>query len=328
MLNIMENIDSKDKKILYYLDMDSRSTYSQIGKKIGLSKNQVKYRIEKLQEKGIIKSFNTIINSAKLGYTSIRFHFKYQYKTPEIENKMVTFFLKYKYCTFIASTQGEFDLSMIFKVKNLNEFYIIWSEIQNKYGHYFQNQKISFFIHEIHYGSSYLIDDNLIEKEREKIREIPFCVKGIDIDDTDLMILRSIATNARLPVIDIAKKCQLTDSAVNYRIKKMKEKGIILGFRTELDLNKIGYQIIRIYIVLKEYKLRDQIINYIKNNPNLKYIDTTVGECHLELEFHLVNITQLYEIMESIIRKFPMFIRYYNYIFITNIFKYHHFPKL
>jgi DNA-binding Lrp family transcriptional regulator len=53
----MEKLDVKDRKILYHLDLDSRQPFSQLGKKVGLSKDLVAYRVKKLHERGIIKNF-------------------------------------------------------------------------------------------------------------------------------------------------------------------------------------------------------------------------------------------------------------------------------
>ena len=51
----MVKVDIKDKKILYHLEINSRQSFNSIGKKVGLSKVNVAYRVKKLQEKGIIK---------------------------------------------------------------------------------------------------------------------------------------------------------------------------------------------------------------------------------------------------------------------------------
>ena len=74
----MEKIDAKDRKILYQLDINSRRSFSQIGKKVGLHKDVVAYRVNKLQEKGIIKGFYTETDDYKLGYIRYRFYFTYQ----------------------------------------------------------------------------------------------------------------------------------------------------------------------------------------------------------------------------------------------------------
>ena len=52
----MKELDSKDHRILYNLFLNSRQSLSSIGKKVGLPKNVVKYRIDRLIENGIIEN--------------------------------------------------------------------------------------------------------------------------------------------------------------------------------------------------------------------------------------------------------------------------------
>ena len=59
----MIKLDLKDRKILYELDLDARQPLTQIGKKVGLSKDVVSYRMKKLQDEGIIKNYYTVIDA-------------------------------------------------------------------------------------------------------------------------------------------------------------------------------------------------------------------------------------------------------------------------
>ena len=52
-------LDLKDKKILVELELNSRRSNNQIAKKVNLSKEVVKYRIDRLLEKGVILRFKT-----------------------------------------------------------------------------------------------------------------------------------------------------------------------------------------------------------------------------------------------------------------------------
>ena len=79
----MVKIDVKDKKILYQLEWDSRQSFRSIGRKVGLSKDVVTSRVKKLEQMGIIRSYITFISPGRLGYTIIRFYFKFQYISPE-----------------------------------------------------------------------------------------------------------------------------------------------------------------------------------------------------------------------------------------------------
>ena len=62
-------LDLKDRKILYELDINSRQSNSEIAKKTGLSKQVVGLRIKKLVETGVVSSFYTVIDISKLGFT-------------------------------------------------------------------------------------------------------------------------------------------------------------------------------------------------------------------------------------------------------------------
>jgi len=326
MNNNMLKIDLKDRKILYQLDIDSRQSYSQIAKKVGLSKTVLVYRINRLKEKGVIRKFYTVIDSYRLGYLATRFHYLYQYVKPEIKKEIIDYFTKYKYSMLVASVQGYFDLSVILWVRDISEFYRFWEETQNKYGYYLQDQVFTFYLNEVHYRPSYLLLDDYKKSERTKL-EFYGGGKKVKIDNSDIQIMNEIARNARMPLTDIANKLNSSSTMINYRIKKLIKLGIIQGFRTEIDISKLGYHAFKVYIFLKEFKHRSEIINYVKFNPNLVCIDTTTGETHLELEFHLENIGQLYQIMQDLIKKFPNVIRNYKSVSLVKRHKYRYMPE-
>ena len=62
----MTKIDLKDRKILYHLDLDCRQSLTQIGKKVGLKKDVVAYRIKRMQDEGLILHFSTFIDALLL----------------------------------------------------------------------------------------------------------------------------------------------------------------------------------------------------------------------------------------------------------------------
>ena len=92
----MYKLDLKNRKLLYELDCNSRQTVQQLAKRIGLSKDTVKYRINKLVKEGIIKSFNAIIDTGKLGFYSFRIFMKFYQLSPNKEKEILDFLLKNK----------------------------------------------------------------------------------------------------------------------------------------------------------------------------------------------------------------------------------------
>jgi Lrp/AsnC family transcriptional regulator for asnA, asnC and gidA len=56
-----------DKKILELLQQDARIPITKIAKEVNMSENGVKYRLEKLEDKGIIRRFAVLIDPKKMG---------------------------------------------------------------------------------------------------------------------------------------------------------------------------------------------------------------------------------------------------------------------
>ena len=284
----MKKIDLKDKKILFELDRDSRQSLSQIGKKVGVAKSIVSYRINRLQKLGIIKSYYTVVDLYKLGFIAPRLHFVYQYVTPEVEKKIIDYFTNNKYTFIIVSTYGPFDLSVLFGLRDIRKLYAIWQEIQSKFGYYFEKQSLSFYLNEIHLPLTYLLDENKREKTQNYLN-LSSSEEIIELDEIELKILNKLSSNSQMPLTDIGKELKLTARQVSYRIKKLIQSRIIEGFRIEVDIHKLGYEDYKVYIFLKEFNSRNKIIDYIIQNPHLICIDTSTGESHLELEFHFPN---------------------------------------
>ena len=61
-------VDKTGMKILQELQMNARSTYSEIGKKVGLSSPAVADRIYKMEESGIINGYHADINPDIFGH--------------------------------------------------------------------------------------------------------------------------------------------------------------------------------------------------------------------------------------------------------------------
>lgn len=321
----MKRIDVKDKKILFELDMDCRQSLSQIGKKVGLSKSIVSYRIKRLKKMGIIDSFYTVIDLYKLGFISPRFHFVFQFVTPDIQRDIIDYFKRNKYTFIVVSTYGPFDLSVLFGIKDIRKLYVIWNEIQNKFGYYFEKQSMAFYLNETHFPFYYLKDD--VKAKTKKSLNLTGIQDHVEIDNIEVQLLNLLADNAQLPITTIAKKIGLSSRQVSYRIKKLKSLGVIEAFRVELDISKLGYQDFKVYLFLKDFKSRRPILEYVSSNPHLICIDETTGESHLELEFHLKSVDDLNKIVQDISAKFPQAIRKYYYVNVKKIHKWLYLPK-
>ena len=63
----LDGLDALDQQIVQLLIENARSSYSEIGQRIGISRVAVKMRIQALEQRGVIEEYTTVINPQKIG---------------------------------------------------------------------------------------------------------------------------------------------------------------------------------------------------------------------------------------------------------------------
>ncbi len=300
----MDFLDVKDRKILYELDFNSRQSNSKIGKKVGLHKNVVNYRIKRMEKNGIISNYYTMIDTFKIGYNSLRFYISFQNVTPEKREEIIAYFVNNKYTWWVGSFEGEYDLAVLIWIKDLHDFYGFWEKTLRKYHSYFQKQKFSLYCQLRVFRHSFLMKDDFKKTDRDKY-EITGGGKEVKTDELDFKILELLAVNSRIPTIQIAKKTDSSIDTIINRMKRLEKLDVIQGYRVNINYDKLGYHLFKVNVTLNDYSQRGKIINYIRNNPNLIMIDKAIGYYDLELDFLLKNLNHLRIIMDNLTRVFP-----------------------
>jgi DNA-binding Lrp family transcriptional regulator len=64
----MLRVDVLDQRIISRLVADARSSYSEIGKAVGLSAPAVKRRVDRLLDTGVLRGFTAVVNPEALGW--------------------------------------------------------------------------------------------------------------------------------------------------------------------------------------------------------------------------------------------------------------------
>lgn len=88
-LKFEKSTDKLGLKILAELQVNARLSYSEIGRRVGLSSPAVAERIKKMEEAGIICGYHVDVDSEKIGFPILAFI--YLTTQPEKYNKVYTY---------------------------------------------------------------------------------------------------------------------------------------------------------------------------------------------------------------------------------------------
>ncbi|MEK6973793.1 MAG: winged helix-turn-helix transcriptional regulator [Nanoarchaeota archaeon] len=317
------DLDRKDKQLLYLLDINGRDTYSKLAKKLQLSKQVVKYRVERLEKEGFIKGYFTMIDTSRLGYTVFRVYLKFRNLTPTKKDNIIDYLKEHKNIWAVVSLAGKWDIALGIAVKDIYEYHTIWEEILKKNLENIHDYKIVIYSPIYHFAKSYLLD----KQEESPIRMLGGKEKA-DFDETDLKILTILSKKARIPLVEISKDVKLYPEALSYRIKQLEKRGIIQGYRAMIDVSKLGYEFYKAEIRLSSYDKLSSIIQFCKSHSNIYQIDKTIGGETLEVEFHVKSLRHMLSILDEFEKVFPKIIERFDYITVLSEEKTTYMPNL
>lgn len=300
-------LDLKDRKILYELDLNSRQSYNSLAKKVKLSKTALLNRINNLQEEGIIKSFHTIIDTGKLGYIGFRLYIRLQNASREKEEEIIKWLNEKEIISWIVSIEGDYDIGMLILVKSISEMNAFWKELLEKYLNYIDERLLTIMAGVSYFSRAYLLG------LKQNNYEIEFATepREVYIDEKDKEILKLLAGNARISVIDIASNVRLTPKTVIQRIRQLEKKKIIIGYKTSFNMQKLGYEYYKIHFRLNNVtkEKEKEFRFFVKHHPNIIYDDKVLGGDDFEIEIQAENNDKLRQIIDEIRGEFANIIK-------------------
>lgn len=301
-------LDRKDRKILYQLDLNSRQSDAEIGRKVGASREVVTYRIKNLIKNGVIERFYTVIDVAKLNLTSYKIYLQFQNLNRQKEQEIVNFFINHPNFQWLGSCSGRWDMIVGIWTENIHEFNRIFMAFSDKYGQYIMSKAFTTTLEVIHYRKEYLVDKEIATVPAVRFGGEP---KGAKLDGVDTEILRILANNARMPLTEISERVKVSPRVISYRIRELQRSGVIQAFRVAINLYKIGYIFTKALFYLQnisDEKL-DKFVNYCGSHPNIEWVILCVGGWEVELEFEIESLEKFNEAMKNIREEFGGLIR-------------------
>ncbi len=120
------------------------------------------------------------------------------------------------------------------------------------------------------------------------------------IDDLNWNILEELQKNARLSTTEIGRRVGLSAPAVADRIEKLEEQGIIKGYHTALDYDKLDLTI-RAFILFKNTNLKHpELIRLVESIAEVMEWHTITGSYAVLLKIATSSSERLAKIIEQL----------------------------
>ena len=124
------------------------------------------------------------------------------------------------------------------------------------------------------------------------------------MDKIDRKIINSLQKNARASLKDLSKECFILSPAIAARINKLEKSGIINGYHSSIDIEKIGFHVRAFIQVQLEPRQKDEFYPYVQSIPNVVECNCVTGDYSEIMEVIFPSTTDLDNFINTIQQRF------------------------
>ncbi|MEK6962893.1 MAG: Lrp/AsnC family transcriptional regulator [Nanoarchaeota archaeon] len=321
-------LDAKDKQILAYLALDVRIPYTTLAKKVLLSPDAVRYRIDRLKQEQVLIGTRTLVSLGALGFSSYHLFLSLHPPNLKKEADYIRFFETDSRVNAALQYMGkwDFELAVVSKTpKDLDSFRVDLSQRCPT----IQEERIILLLETLKSTAlpERIFPDLRMNPASEKIKKK---IKMSKLDEKDHHILSVLAEEADMKVEKIVEKTKLSRDIVSYRMKRLVESGVIVGFRPIINYTRLGFSI---YAVLFKLQVRSvererSLRTFLQESPAVLWAVRTLGEWDLLIYIIGKDTEDFYRTIVEIREGFADMIKNYEALIAYREYKYTYLPEI
>jgi Lrp/AsnC family leucine-responsive transcriptional regulator len=128
----------------------------------------------------------------------------------------------------------------------------------------------------------------------------------IKIDPTDIAILEVLQEDGRLSVSEVGRRIGLSHPATSERIKRLEERGIITGYRAQVDPQALGLAMQALLRLKTSHENIPRALELFAETPEIVNVDRVTGEDCFVLRVIVPRPVDLEQIVDTIARLGPV----------------------
>lgn len=319
-------LDKKDLRLLYELEENCRRSLNQLSKKVGVSKQVLHYRLERLIREEAILQFITVIDYSRLGYVNHEVWFQLKEMKEEKKKEFLTFLINHPRIRWLVKCGGKFDYAMSIMATDVVSFSELLEPIFSRYPNFVQNHFVTISKGVYSYPKTHLVHEH--DEKRKGLLLFSGIPKKMVLDDVEYKILSLLAKDARISTVELARRVKSTPITVRKKIKRLEKEEVIQGYKAILQPTKIGIQNYELLITTQNLskEKEKELESYCRLNPYIQFLLKIVGRWDLNIAFDARDNEHFQQILSEIRTRFDSIIKEYEYVPILHVYKFDYAP--
>ncbi len=289
------------RKIVGLIQFDARLSVAEIARTLTVREGSVRYAIQALRENQIIY-FSPLIDLSKLGLTTHTLLFSLNTKDRDKIERARNFLSSAPQITYASEIGGKFQFASAFVSRTVSGIAQFMQLLEHSIGDILLEKQLATHLQTADFRADY------ISQERGRARSIRWggSTDIEKIDRLDHLILSKISAANFVSFSSLARSIELPISTVEFRLKRMEDRGIILAYRNLICSGRLGAQRLWMSVVVKGSTgtFVEQFFRYCESNPFVRYASCSIGGWDFDIGFDAPTAPASSTIIEDITRGF------------------------
>ena len=317
----MAILDQIDRQLLQALDNNSRQSYEALSKTLGIAAETLRYRLNGLRQRGILSGLLTIIDAGRLGNSYYKVFLKFHNVDETKVQGVISYLTQQDPVNWVARTDGLYDIGFTIRIRQVRELSQFIDSIKRLFNRYIHSLTFA-----INIEVEFLTRDYLTSGLRKSGKRAAYTTPSEtdDADETDLAILRAVATDTRLSAAAIAQTLGISADTAGLRLRSLEERGIITRYTILLDSSLLGQ--VNYYVLLYVQNVSDKrlqaLVQFCRSCPRVTYLIKALGPWDYELNLEVENLEQYRSFIMDLTRNYADLIRDYYGMPVTKVYKF------
>jgi DNA-binding Lrp family transcriptional regulator len=319
------DLDTLDKKILWHLDYDARVPFTELAQTLGISKQGLNSRLNKLTEAQLISGYYAIIDTHRLGLLTYRVYLRLNSTNPKSSEKLIKQLCNHQLTLFVGTLSGSWDLEVVFTARNFIHFNELLKELSEPFSELVHRSNISMTPVVYALRRDYLLEDSRKPNLEPSYGFEPDHSKW---DETDFQILGRLAVAGRTNYDELGRECGVTNHTAKNRVLRLEEEKVIRGYRANISAASLGRGYVKALISLAPMNRKQTLSFYTAcaKSSFVVYLTEVLGSWQLEIEAEVTRLTELDELVRGLRTRFPHLIIDYDIVTVLAIKKLNYLP--
>lgn len=307
-----------DQVVLSVIQLNGHASSEEVARTTGLHPMKVRRVRDSLIERGFI-SILPVIDVYPLGFVHHGIMFSIGATSQSARQKFLNALLRSDQIAYLAELGSAHQYYTTIVERDINSVMLFLDKMAVSFGSVIKSKAVNITVR----LSEVPIKFSNEKPSTQQVLEWGVTNQKYEIEEVDHEILKSICKNPHLSQAAHSKMLNISPMTYSYRLERLRKNGVLKGFKTNLNTDKIGMMTFNLLISLKglSKEWRSAMFKFGRNHPKITCVCENFGEWDYELYVVVEMLREVSEIMSEVEQMFPNCIAKMEAVPILNIMK-------